>query len=144
MEIPLRCLITVEMGKESDVGKAVLASNLPLDAPKHIFLMLFMLTDRRNPSSFFKVRRCFSYRSPSVPLEPVVCSDHGAPLPSLHMALCRSALPKPLYISRTGPPFSLLSLRCLPLTFPSPVFPLIALLRYPSLLLVEHADLLDG
>ncbi|EWM25607.1 set domain containing protein [Nannochloropsis gaditana] len=54
VEIPLRCLITVEMGKESDVGKAVLASNLPLDAPKHIFLMLFMLTDRRNPSSFFK------------------------------------------------------------------------------------------
>lgn len=34
----------------------MLASNLPLDAPKHIFLMLFMLTDRRDPTSFFKVR----------------------------------------------------------------------------------------
>ena len=56
VEIPLKCLITVEMGKETEIGKAVLASNLPLDAPKHIFLMLFMLTDRHNPSSFFKVR----------------------------------------------------------------------------------------
>jgi len=57
VEIPLKCLITVEMGKETEIGKAVLASNLPLDAPKHIFLMLFMLTDRHNPSSFFKVLR---------------------------------------------------------------------------------------
>ena len=57
VEIPLKCLITVEMGKETEIGKAVLASNLPLDAPKHIFLMLFMLTDRHNPASFFKVRR---------------------------------------------------------------------------------------
>lgn len=39
------------------IGKAVLASNLPLDAPKHIFLMLYMLTDRRDPQSFFKARR---------------------------------------------------------------------------------------
>lgn len=41
------------------IGKAVLASNLPLDAPKHIFLMLFMLTDRLDPRSFFKVRGVF-------------------------------------------------------------------------------------
>lgn len=39
------------------IGKAVLASSLSLDAPKHIFLMLFMLTDRLDPNSFFKVRR---------------------------------------------------------------------------------------
>lgn len=37
------------------VGRAVLASNLELDAPKHIFLMLFMLIDRKDPNSFFKV-----------------------------------------------------------------------------------------
>jgi len=54
VEIPLSCLITVEMGKQTEVGQAVLAANLDLDAPKHVFLMLFMLVDRKNPDSFFK------------------------------------------------------------------------------------------
>jgi len=54
IEIPLRCLITVEMGKDTDVGRAILASNIDLDAPKHIFLMLFMLIDRKKKDSFFK------------------------------------------------------------------------------------------
>lgn len=54
IEIPLRCLITVEMGKDTEVGRAVLHSNLDLDAPKHIYIMLFMLTDRKKPDSFFK------------------------------------------------------------------------------------------
>lgn len=42
--------------KPQQIGRAVIASNLPLDAPKHIFLMLFMLTDRRDPASFFQAR----------------------------------------------------------------------------------------
>ena len=54
IEIPLRCLITVEMGKDTDIGRAILASNIELDAPKHIFLMVFVLLDRKNPSSFFR------------------------------------------------------------------------------------------
>eukprot|EP01041_Mallomonas_annulata_P003490 gene3490-6947_t len=54
IEIPLKCLITVEMGKDTDVGRAILSSNIELDAPKHIFLMLYMLIDRKNSSSFFK------------------------------------------------------------------------------------------
>mmetsp|Transcript_7794 Transcript_7794/g.25584 ORF Transcript_7794/g.25584 Transcript_7794/m.25584 type:complete len:568 (+) Transcript_7794:182-1885(+) len=55
VEIPLKCLITVEMGKETDVGKAVLEADLELDAPKHVFLMLFLLTDKkRGDASFFK------------------------------------------------------------------------------------------
>lgn len=54
IEIPLRCLITVEMGKDTDIGRAILQSNIELDAPKHIFLMVFMLLDRHNPKSFFK------------------------------------------------------------------------------------------
>ena len=54
VEIPLNCLITVEMGKATDVGRAILRANIDLDAPKHIFLMLFMLIDRKNPNSFFK------------------------------------------------------------------------------------------
>mmetsp|Transcript_11752 Transcript_11752/g.31707 ORF Transcript_11752/g.31707 Transcript_11752/m.31707 type:complete len:514 (-) Transcript_11752:898-2439(-) len=54
IEIPLECLITVEMGKATDIGRAVLQSDLDLDAPKHVFLMLFMLIDRKNPTSHFK------------------------------------------------------------------------------------------
>lgn len=54
VEIPLNCVITVEMGKETDVGKELLKTNIDLDAPKHIYLMLFMLIDRKNPTSFFK------------------------------------------------------------------------------------------
>ena len=52
--IPLNCLITVEMGKETEIGEAIIRSNIELDAPKHIFIMIFMLVDRKNPNSFFK------------------------------------------------------------------------------------------
>ena len=54
VEVPLECLITVEMGKATDVGRVVLAADLEMDAPKHVYLMLFMLTDRLNPKSHFK------------------------------------------------------------------------------------------
>lgn len=36
------------------MGQAVLASDVSFDAPKHIFLMLFILTDMRRPDSFFR------------------------------------------------------------------------------------------
>eukprot|EP00981_Chlorochromonas_danica_P008804 scaffold2312_cov165-Ochromonas_danica.AAC.44 len=54
IEVPLKCLITVEMGKQTEIGRAIIAANLDLDAPKHIFLMVFMLIDRKDPNSFFK------------------------------------------------------------------------------------------
>eukprot|EP00903_Cladosiphon_okamuranus_P008428 g8101.t1 len=54
VEIPLKCLITVEMGKALPVGQAVLTSGVSFDAPKHIFLMLFILTDMRKPDTFFR------------------------------------------------------------------------------------------
>ena len=54
IEIPLKCLITVEMGQETEIGQKILASNIELDAPKHIFLMVFMLLDMKNPNSYFK------------------------------------------------------------------------------------------
>ena len=54
IKIPLKCLITVEMGKDTEIGQKVLASRLELDAPKHVFIMLFMLVDMRNPNSFFR------------------------------------------------------------------------------------------
>ena len=38
----------------SQIGRAILASGVDLDAPKHIFLMLFMLVDRKDPRSFFR------------------------------------------------------------------------------------------
>lgn len=49
-----RCLVTVEMGKALPVGQAVLASGVSFDAPKHIFLMLFILTDMKKPDTFFR------------------------------------------------------------------------------------------
>ena len=71
IEVSLKCLITVEMGKDTyvrypsqlfcfhlnnvdQIGRAILSSNIDLDAPKHIFLMIFMLMDRKDPQSFFR------------------------------------------------------------------------------------------
>lgn len=55
MAVPRRCLITVEMGQETPIGQAILRSDLDLDAPKHIFLMVYLLWDRRvnGARSFF-------------------------------------------------------------------------------------------
>jgi len=54
--IPRKCLITVEMGQATQIGQVILRSDLDLDAPKHIFLMIFLLYDRKvnGESSFFK------------------------------------------------------------------------------------------
>jgi len=55
MSIPRRCLITVEMGQATPVGQAILNSDLDLDAPKHIYLMVYILWDRKvnGANSFF-------------------------------------------------------------------------------------------
>lgn len=45
LAIPKQCLITVEMGKRTEIGQKLLARNLEFVAPKHIFLMMFLLTD---------------------------------------------------------------------------------------------------
>lgn len=47
MTIPLRCLITVEMGQATEIGRIIAASDLDLDAPKHIYLMIYILWDRK-------------------------------------------------------------------------------------------------
>jgi len=56
VSIPRKCLITVEMGQSTEIGQIILRSNLELDAPKHIFLMIFLLWDRKanGINSFFK------------------------------------------------------------------------------------------
>ncbi|KAL7488582.1 hypothetical protein ACHAW6_014167 [Cyclotella cf. meneghiniana] len=55
VSIPLRCLITVEMGQTTPIGRKILASDLELDAPKHIFLMIYLLWDKwtNGEKSFF-------------------------------------------------------------------------------------------
>lgn len=55
VSIPLRCLITVEMGQNTPIGRKILSSDLELDAPKHIFLMIYLLWDRafNGDDSFF-------------------------------------------------------------------------------------------
>lgn len=55
MMIPRKCLITVEMGQTTPLGKKILHSDLDLDAPKHIFLMIYLLYDRKTKgaNSFF-------------------------------------------------------------------------------------------
>ncbi|GMI41712.1 hypothetical protein TrCOL_g4538 [Triparma columacea] len=52
--VPRSCLITVEMGRATPLGQTISLANLDLDAPKHVYLMLFLLQDRKNPDSFFK------------------------------------------------------------------------------------------
>jgi SET domain len=55
MSVPRRCLITVEMGQATPIGQAIMSSALDLDAPKHIFLMIYILWDRKvnGVKSFF-------------------------------------------------------------------------------------------
>ncbi|RHY28150.1 hypothetical protein DYB32_006943 [Aphanomyces invadans] len=53
MRIPLNCLITVEMGKATELGQKLL--HVEFAAPKHIFLMMYLLTDMElGNGSFFK------------------------------------------------------------------------------------------
>jgi len=55
MSVPRRCLITVEMGQATPIGQAIYNSDLDLDAPKHIYLMIYILWDRKvnGKNSFF-------------------------------------------------------------------------------------------
>ena len=41
--IPFKLIITVEMGKAMEVGKTIAAANLSFEAPKHIYLMVFIM-----------------------------------------------------------------------------------------------------
>ncbi|CAI5700447.1 unnamed protein product [Peronospora effusa] len=53
--VPKKCLITVEMGKKTDIGRKLLARNVNFVAPKLIYLMMFLLTDMEHvETSFFR------------------------------------------------------------------------------------------
>jgi len=47
VSIPKSCLITVEMGQSTPIGRQILLSDLELDAPKHIYLMIYLLYDKK-------------------------------------------------------------------------------------------------
>lgn len=51
ISIPKSCLITVEMGQSTPIGRKILLSDIELDAPKHIFLMIYLLWDRKTHGS---------------------------------------------------------------------------------------------
>lgn len=54
MVVPRKCLITLEMGKALPIGQKILQSGIDLHAPRHIYLMIYMLWDRKvNGSSSF-------------------------------------------------------------------------------------------
>jgi hypothetical protein len=55
VSIPKSCLITVEMGQDTPIGQSILHSDVELDAPKHIFLMIYLLWDKKvnGSKSFF-------------------------------------------------------------------------------------------
>ena len=54
VSVPRTCLITVEMGKATPIGRIIAGANLDLDAPKHVYLMIYLLCDRLSDTSFFK------------------------------------------------------------------------------------------
>lgn len=56
MRIPYKCCITVEMGKQTSTGKLLIQKKVDslFDAPKHIFLMLFIMIDGEDEKSFFQ------------------------------------------------------------------------------------------
>jgi histone-lysine N-methyltransferase SETD3 len=54
MEIPLRFLITVEMGKNTIFGRRFVQSEIPILNTNNIFLTMFLLLDQCNKHSFFR------------------------------------------------------------------------------------------
>ena len=56
MRIPYKCCVTVEMGKATYTGKKIIENHIEckFDAPKHIFLMLYMMIDGEDDNSFFQ------------------------------------------------------------------------------------------
>lgn len=47
LSIPRECIITMEMGQALPIGQQLMASNLEFNSPKHIYLIIYMLWDRK-------------------------------------------------------------------------------------------------
>ena len=52
--IPKTHLITLEMARQTPVGKKMMAVSLQLLSPKHSYLSTFLLDERRNEDSWWK------------------------------------------------------------------------------------------
>lgn len=52
--MPLSHLITLEMAKETEVGKKITNHKLDLLSPKHSYLSTFLLREKKNPNSFWR------------------------------------------------------------------------------------------
>ena len=63
LQVPLRCLITDMMGRQSEWGKRLFAACPKLSVPNIIAVVVFMLTDRRTPIAF---------SSPTTTLYPLI------------------------------------------------------------------------
>lgn len=55
MKIPLNLLITLEMAKESPIGSKMVNANLDLLSPKHCFLAIYLLQEKKNPNTKFQL-----------------------------------------------------------------------------------------
>jgi histone-lysine N-methyltransferase SETD3 len=55
------------------IGKKIMEANLELDAPKHVFIMLYMLLDRRRLDSFFKPY--YDILPQTLSNMPILCSE---------------------------------------------------------------------
>lgn len=76
MVIPRKCLITVEMGQATPIGQKIASSDLDLDAPKHIYLMIYILWDRKanGRNSFF--HPYYEILPKTLKNMPIFWSDH--------------------------------------------------------------------
>lgn len=55
MVVPRKCLVTLDMGKALPIGQKIIEHDLDLHAPRHIFIMLYVLWDTKTngSASFF-------------------------------------------------------------------------------------------
>jgi len=54
MTIPVRYLMTVEMGKDGTIGTKMQAYGVDVTAEKHCYLCVFTMVDRLNMESYFQ------------------------------------------------------------------------------------------
>lgn len=52
--VPLKCLVMDNMGRETPIGQKVLQSGVPLTAPNHCMVIIYILTDMESGTSFYQ------------------------------------------------------------------------------------------
>ncbi|GBG29720.1 Histone-lysine N-methyltransferase setd3 [Hondaea fermentalgiana] len=54
IQIPLKCLITDEMGRETEMGRKLFSQNYSLSTPNLIAVLLYIMETREDPNHFFQ------------------------------------------------------------------------------------------